>query len=130
MRQTVKDFVSMEKETFISSSSSPLRHYFINIGNPAKQQSDCKARTFCGTFCKNVARIECVIHSGRLYNDCLWLRKIQFAKNFSKIHWKFPVLEPLLNKVVVLQSVISFKKETQALTFSYELSGTFKSNSR
>ena len=85
MRQTVKDFVSMEKETFISSSSSPLRHYFINIANPAKQQSDCKARTFCGTFCKNVARIECVIHSGRLYNDCLWLRKIQFAKNFSKM---------------------------------------------
>ena len=33
MKQTVKDSVSIEKETFISSSSSPLRHYLRNMWN-------------------------------------------------------------------------------------------------
>ena len=41
--------------------------------------------TFCGSFRKNVAGIECATHDERLYNACIWLKKIQFAKNFLKM---------------------------------------------
>ena len=43
-----------------------LRHYLRDMRNPAKQQSDCESMTFCGTFRKNVARIECATHHERL----------------------------------------------------------------
>ena len=41
--------------------------------------------TFCGTFRKDFARIECATLHERLYNACISLEKIQFAKNFLKI---------------------------------------------
>ena len=31
--------------------------------------------TFCGTFRKNVARVECAAHHERLYNVCVWLKR-------------------------------------------------------
>ena len=37
------------------------------------------------TFLKNVARIECATYYERLYNPCIRLKKIQFAKNFPKM---------------------------------------------
>ena len=36
MKQIVKDSVWIEKEIFMSSSSSPLKHYLGNMRNPAK----------------------------------------------------------------------------------------------
>ena len=41
--------------------------------------------SFCRTFRKNVARIECATYHERLYNACIWLKKTQFAKNFLKM---------------------------------------------
>ena len=41
--------------------------------------------TFCGTFRKSVARFECATLYKRLYNACVWLKKIHFAKSFSKM---------------------------------------------
>ena len=69
--------------------------------------------TFCGTFHKNVARIECVIHHERLYNDCVWLKKIQFAKNFSKMpnvplgHFRSSLPE-VLYKTGILENFAKF----------------------
>ena len=90
--------------------------------------------TFCKTFRKNIARIECTAHHERLYNACVWLKKDTFCKEFpqntkdssgsfpeavvrgfslkevflriSQIHRKSPVVESLLTKVAVLQSAI------------------------
>ena len=47
--------------------------------------TDCEAMTFCGTFRKNVARIEWATHHERLYNACVWLKKIHFANNCPKM---------------------------------------------
>ena len=80
-------------------------------------------------------------HHERLYNACIWLKKIQFAENFlkmPKIHlgyfqrqssrgfllkrcsWEFrkihkesPVLESLLNNVAVLHLTTYLKKRLQ-----------------
>ena len=65
MKKTVKDFVSIEKVTFISYSSSPLRHYLWNMWNSGKWQSDCEAMIFCGTFRKNIVSAECAAHLER-----------------------------------------------------------------
>ena len=40
--------------------------------------------TFCGTFRKNVVRIEYATHHEWLY-VCIWLKNIQFANNFLKM---------------------------------------------
>ena len=72
----------MNKKGNISSSSSPLRHYLGNLINPAKSQEDCEAMTFCKTFRKNIARIECTAHHERLYNACVWLKRDTFCKVF------------------------------------------------
>ena len=113
--------------------------------------------TFCGTVRKNVARIKCATHHERLYNACVWLKKIHFANNFlkmlnilldhfqeqpsgdvlwkgcswefCKIHRKYPLLESLLNKFGVLQSTTLFKKETPTQAFSYEFCEIFKDTS-
>ena len=76
MKQTVKRFRMDRKGNiyFIFFKSSKhgiiflqaLRHYLRDMRNPAKQQSDCESMTFCGTFRKNVARIECATHHERL----------------------------------------------------------------
>ena len=119
--------------------------------------TDCEAMTFGGTFPKNVARIEWAAHQERLYNACIWLKKIHFANNcpkmpnipldhfqeqssggfllkrcsweFRKIHRKSPLMESLLNKVAVPQSATLFKKETPAQAFSYEFGEIFKRTS-
>ena len=103
--------------------------------------TDCEAMTFCGTFRKNVARIEWATHQERLYNACVWLKKIHFANNcpkmpkfplghfqeqssggfllkrysweFRKIHRKSLLLESLLNKVAVPQPQRYLKKRLQ-----------------
>ena len=74
----------MEKETFISSSSGPLRHYLGNMRNPAKYQEDCEAMTFCETFRKDVARTEYATHHERLYNACVWLKNDTFCNEFPQ----------------------------------------------
>ena len=40
--------------------------------------------TFCKTFRKNIARIECTAHHERLYNACVWLKKDTFCKEFPQ----------------------------------------------
>ena len=40
--------------------------------------------TFCRVFRKNLTRISCAANRERLYNACIWLKKIQFANNFLK----------------------------------------------
>ena len=135
-------FKSSKHETIVLHA---LRNYLRNMWNPAKQQSDCKAMTFCGTFRKNVARTECATHHERLYNACVWLKKIHLQRispkcqkfswvisrssrpevfveisaleNFAKFTRKSPLLESLLNKVAVLQSPALFKKRLKHRRF-------------
>ena len=102
MKQIVKDSVLIEKEIFISSSSEALFKKYAKSCQ-IKISSDCEA--LCGTFPKNVARIECATHHERLYNACIWLKKIQFAKNFlkmPKIH-----LDHFQNRILVANLIPS-----------------------
>ena len=39
--------------------------------------------TFCETFRKNVARIECATHHERIYNACVWLKKRYILQRIS-----------------------------------------------
>ena len=40
--------------------------------------------TFCETFRKNIATIECALHHERLYNAYVWLKNDTFCKEFPQ----------------------------------------------
>ena len=106
--------------------------------------------TFCGSFRKNVAGIECATHDERLYNACIWLKKIQFAKNFLKMpkshlgHFQkrssgsfWDVLEnfakftgnDLYWSLFLIKLQSSILQTPAARAFSCELCGIFKNTS-
>ena len=108
--------------------------------------------TFCETFRKNVARIECATHHERIYNACVWLKKDTFCKEFPQnakdssesfpeaVVRRFSLKDVFLRISQNLQEIpctgVSlqsyspqryFKRETQARAFSYEFCEIFKS---
>ena len=78
MKQKFKDFVSIEEETFISSSSGPLRLYLITYNQVAKQWLSVEL----------VAKILLELNALHITKNYIMLASGQKRHNFQRISWK------------------------------------------
>ena len=78
MKQTFKNFASIEKETFISSSSCPLRLYLITYNQIAKQWLSVEL----------VAKILLELNALHITKDYIVLASGQKRHNLQRISWK------------------------------------------